>query len=168
MIFNLAGQYGPYIMFLISLYHLWGKYQLVRFYTFGLFVSISLNTVLKYMIKDRRPDSQADFGMIKDHVSFLQSIRLDPFGMPSGHSQNSMYSAVFIYLATQDIKLSLLFMAYTALVMTQRVLSGKHYVAQVIVGAAIGGVVAATAYYACKHSIKGYIIAKIDDFAKRF
>ena len=168
MIFNLAGQYGPYIMFVISLYHLWKKYNLLRFYTFGLFVSISLNTVLKYLIKDKRPESTIDFNSLKERYTFLQSIKSDPFGMPSGHSQNSMYSTVFIFLATQDIKLTLLFMAYTVLVMSQRVLTKKHFIPQVIVGALIGGVVAAGAYYACKHSIKGLVKSKIDDFAKLF
>jgi hypothetical protein len=53
--------------------------------------------------------------------------------MPSGHSQSSLFSTVFIYFSLQNKNISFLYLTVSAITMLQRVLNQHHTILQACV-----------------------------------
>ena len=83
--------------------------------------------------------------------------------MPSGHSSASLFTTTFIFLSLNDVKITLGFLVYSLLIMSQRVIDNFHTVFQVAVGASVGALYAYLFYYFTQQSLKGIIEEKPDD-----
>jgi membrane-associated phospholipid phosphatase len=167
------GEYGPYVMIIMSAYILWTtqKQKALNYVFVGLCLNFMVNTMLKYLFKYPRPIDAVDmvaFNAKKNQFTFLESIKSDPFGFPSGHSQQSSYVTMVMFYILGAKPITLLYACYTVLIMSQRVLTSppKHYVYQVIAGAVTGAIVATGVYFAYKRNIIGAIAHKLDDWSR--
>jgi membrane-associated phospholipid phosphatase len=167
-LFNKFGTFGPIILIFPSMYMLWNKNNLFFYYTVGLFISSILNIILKGLFLEPRPTiDQKSFDLSFKHGKrflFKDGMPYDIFGMPSGHSQSTFFSTIFIYLALRKKNITYIYLGVSLLTILQRVVYNHHTVLQVIVGAAIGSVVGYLFYYLATENVKGIIREKLDDF----
>ena len=167
-LFNEFGTFGPIILIFLSMYLLWNNENLFFYYIVGVFSNAIFNLVLKGLIQHPRPSEDIkQFNLALSHGKrflFKDGIPHDIFGMPSGHSQSSMFSTIYIYMCLRKTNLLYTYLFISFLTMTQRVVYNCHTVLQVIVGAIVGGVFGYFVYYLAKEKIKGHITEKKDDF----
>lgn len=100
------------------------------------------NQILKDWIQQLRPSNSQAF--LKDEI-----ISKENYGMPSGHTQTTTYNLLFAYLVS-GTKLfeSILLLS---IVILQRLLFKNHTFLQLIVGIALGGIIAYITYFMAKH-----------------
>jgi len=167
-LFNQFGNYGPIILNFISMYLLWNKNNLFFYYTIGLFCDIILNLILKGIIQQPRPtDDPKTLNLALTHGKhflFNNGIPYDIFGMPSGHSQNVLFSTVFVFLSLRRKNILYVYLFISLLIISQRVVYNYHTLLQVIVGSIIGALFGYFVYYLARQKIKGSITEKLDDF----
>ena len=167
-LFNKFGTFGPIILIFPSIYMLWNKKNLFFYYTVGVFIDNILNLILKGLFLVPRPTiDQKSFDLFFKHGKrflFKDGMPYDIFGMPSGHSQSTFFSTIFIYFALRKNNITYIYLAISLLTMIQRVVYNHHTVPQVIVGAAIGSAVGYLFYYLATENVKGLIREKLDDF----
>ena len=104
--------------------------------------------------------------LLKTHSKeyFYQSgIPFDIFGMPSGHSQASLFSTIFIYLSLKQTNLLYIYVPLTLLTCYQRVKFDYHSMSQVIVGGIVGTAFGYLVYQFAREKIKNRIREKPDD-----
>ena len=94
---------------------------------------------------------------------FKNGVPHDIFGMPSGHSNASLFTTAFIFLCLNVVKIKLGFLIYSLFIMSQRVIDNHHTFFQVIVGASVGLLYAYLFYYFSEEKLKGKIEEKPDD-----
>jgi membrane-associated phospholipid phosphatase len=161
------GAYGPVILILLSWYLLWDNNNLFFYYTVGIFANSILNLILKGIIQEPRPMfDDKKVRLLKTHGKdyfYQNGIPFDIFGMPSGHSQTSFFSTIFIYLALKQIKLLYIYIPLTLLTCYQRVKFDYHSISQVIVGGIVGSAFGNFVYKLAREKIKNRIRAKPDD-----
>jgi hypothetical protein len=58
MMLTQLGEHGPQLMFIMSLPILWTKQLLLNYFLVGVCLSMILNSVLKYIFKHPRPNTQ--------------------------------------------------------------------------------------------------------------
>lgn len=126
------GTWAPLLLFVLSIYVLWGK---ASYYVIGIIMNSVLNIFLKQIIHQPRPDSR-------------ERLKLETFGMPSGHAQSTAFSTVYIYLSTQT-SLIYVYLFVTILCMIQRVAYNHHTFLQVYVGVLVG-IMFAYVFYSLK------------------
>jgi len=161
---DLLGYYGPYLLFLSSLFLLYNKTNYLIVYIFGFILDSLLNFLIKGIVKQPRP--KGDYDLFKPNEKHSARISTDIYGMPSGHSQHALYSTVFIHLVLKNTNITLVYILISLLTLYQRVKYRNHYIIQVIVGGVIG---ACLAYYMYKYADKkivGKLLAKKEDDAK--
>ena len=167
-LFNEFGSYGPIILMFLSMYLLWNKHNLFFYYTFGIFVNLILNLILKGLFLQPRPSIDGKtFELALRHGKrflFKDGIPYDIFGMPSGHSQSAIFSTVFIYLALRKNNVFYTYIAISLLTMIQRIIYNHHTFLQVCVGTLFGFIVGYLFYYLATQKVKGEIKEKVDDF----
>ena len=167
-LFEEFGKFGPFFLIFLSMYLLWNKNNLFFFYTIGLFIDAILNIVLKGIIQQPRPNvDQKTFNLALTHgrrFLFKDGIPYDIFGMPSGHSQSSLFSTTFIYLALKNTRLSFMYLLSSLIIMAQRVEFNQHTILQCIIGAIIGAILSYIMFYLSGQKIKVIINEKRDDF----
>jgi membrane-associated phospholipid phosphatase len=167
-LFNQFGNYGPIILGFLSLYLLWDKHNLYFYYSIGLFVNAILNLVLKGIIKQPRPSEDLkQFNLALSHGKrflFKDGVPHDMFGMPSGHSESSLFSTTFIYLSLRKKNILYTYLFVSILTMAQRVAYNHHTIMQVIVGAIVGASFGYFVFFLARDKIKGRITEKLDDF----
>jgi membrane-associated phospholipid phosphatase len=163
------GEYGPVLLVILSWYLLWNNKNLFFYYTLGIFTNAILNIILKGIIQQPRPlFDQKKVNLMKTHAKhyfFQNGIPFDMFGMPSGHTQASFFSTVFIYLSLKQNNLLYIFVPLTLLTCYQRVALEYHSISQIIVGSIVGTVFAYFIYNLAREKIKGRIREKPDDDA---
>ena len=141
----LTGQYGPFILLFMSLYLLKNLNNYLFYFTFGYFLNILLNIVLKGLIQQPRPmDDEHLFNIAMNNGKrFIMhnGMPFDIFGMPSGHSQSVMYSTCFIFLVLKNIKITIFYLLISIITFYQRVIEKYHTVFQVIIGNIVGGLI---------------------------
>ena len=119
-IFTKLGSFGPIILYIAASYLLWKKNTSFYYYQVGFFTSAILNLVLKGIFKQPRPsEDPKEFNLaIKNGHRFIfkNGIPHDIFGMPSGHSNASLFTTVFIFLCLNDVKITLGFLFYSLLI----------------------------------------------------
>lgn len=167
-LFNEIGSLGPIILNFLSMYLLWNKNNLFFYYIVGAFIDAILNLILKGLFQQPRPTiDQKSFDLALKYGKrflFKDGMPYDMFGMPSGHSQSSFFSTVFIYLSLKKNNITYIYLAISLLTMLQRVVYNHHTVLQVIVGGLIGSAVGYLFYYLSSEKVKGLIREKLDDF----
>lgn len=92
-------------------------------------INVSLNAVLKRVLRRRRPFEQCD--------GIRACVRVpDPFSFPSGHTMHAVAYAVL--LSAFYPLLTPLWAGFAGLVALSRVVLGLHYPSDVLVGAGLG------------------------------
>jgi membrane-associated phospholipid phosphatase len=166
-IFNKFGTYGGVIVFFLSVYLLRNHSTLLFFYTIGIFINTLLVVFLKGVIQEPRPFiNTRDFELaMKNNKKYMfkDGLPYGLFGMPSGHSSTVMFSTVFVYLALRQKKWLYVYLLISAIVINQRVAYRHHTVAQVVVGGAMGALLAYIFYSLSENRLKGFIREKKDD-----
>ena len=167
-LFNEFGSFGPVILIFLSMYLLWNKNNLFFYYTVGVFIDNILNIILKGLFLQPRPFiEKKDFDLALKYGKrfvFKDGMPYDILGMPSGHSQSSFFSTVFIYFSLRKNNIGYTYLAISLLTMIQRVVYNHHSVLQVCVGATIGCCTGYLFYYIANEKVKGKIREKPDDF----
>lgn len=99
-----------------------------------------LNKYLRRLIHGKRPFNSTKF-LASEHMMLDKSI--STFGMPSGHSQLTFFSIVYLYLTVVDITIWL-WMCFVATVMMliQRWAFHNHTISQLLIGGCIGTIFA--------------------------
>jgi membrane-associated phospholipid phosphatase len=166
-LFKYIGGYGPLIFAIFSVSLLRSKQTLLNFYLVGLFLNAILNYVLKGIFQQPRPSvDEKVFNAALQHGKrfiYKDGIPSDLFGMPSGHSESALYSTGYIYFALKNMNITIIYIIFSLIILSQRVYFKYHTVLQVIVGSAVGIVFSYFIYYLAKKNITGLIIEKKDD-----
>jgi membrane-associated phospholipid phosphatase len=167
-LYNEFGNFGPVILFFLSIFLLWNNDNLFFYYIVGIFSNSILNLILKGLIQQPRPGEDiTKFNLALTHGKrflFKDGIPHDIFGMPSGHSQSVLFSTVFVYLSLRKNKLLYIYLIISLLTITQRVVYDYHTILQVIAGSLVGGSFGYFVYYLAREKIKGHITEKLDDY----
>ena len=171
-IFDRIGQNGPIILIIYSVYLLWNKPNLFFYYTVGVFINAILNLIIKGIIQEPRPseDLKTFELALKNGERFVFKdgiIPHDIFGMPSGHSQSSLFSAIFIFLSLRKLNIFGFYLLISFIVMAQRVAFDYHTIRQVIVGAIVGMLYGYFMFHMAQNKIMGVIREKIDDYGPK-
>jgi membrane-associated phospholipid phosphatase len=123
---------------------------------------------LKGIIQQPRPcfDSKEVRLALKNNKRFIfkDGFPFDLFGMPSGHSSSVIFSTLFVYLVLRKTKWLYVYLLFSAIVISQRVVFNYHTIYQVIVGSIIGALLAYFMYQLAESKIKGRIREKSDDY----
>jgi len=166
---NQLGTNGPFILFFLSIFLLWNKQYLLFYYIIGFFFNAILNLIIKGIIKQPRPSEDIKiFNLALSNGKrfiFKNGIPHDIFGMPSGHSQSSLFSTIFIFLSIKKFNVLYFYLLFSLLIMIQRIVFNFHTGFQCIIGALIGTCFAYLMYKIARSSITGKINMKFDDFA---
>jgi len=170
-IIDYLGYSGPVILFIFSIYLLRIKNTFLVYYIFGYIINILINTILKYTIKNPRPDE--DLSIFNASKTHGKRIIIDKYGMPSGHSQNTFYSLFFIFfvLFYKKIKskynfIIILFYIFTTINTSyQRIKYKNHTLFQVIIGGICGSIIGALFYNMADKKLVGVLTYKVDDNA---
>ena len=161
------GNFGPTILFICGSYLLWQKNTMFYYYEIGFITCAILNVILKGIFKHPRPsEDPREFNLaLKNGRRFVfkHGIPHDIFGMPSGHSQLSMFITTFIFLTLKNTKVSIFFLLLSLLIMYQRVKDNHHTFIQIVAGSIVGIGYAYLFYYFGQQSLSGKIKAKPDD-----
>lgn len=167
-LFDEFGRFGPLILVFLSMYLLWDNDNLFFYYTVGIFSDSILNLILKGTLQQPRPSEDIkQFNLALSHGKrflFKDGMPHDIFGMPSGHSQSSLFSTVYIYMSLKKSNILYVYLLISFITVIQRVYFNYHTVLQVIAGAIVGGGFGYFVYYLAKEKIKGHITEKKDDF----
>ena len=148
---DLVGLFGPIILFLVSIWQLWGNgiYLTASILIFG--VNFLINKTLKLWIKQPRP-----VGGQRMITSETYS-GIEQYGMPSGHSQSVVCSLIFLYLVKHSALWLIGGMCIVSLTIYQRWKYRQHSIEQLSVGAVIGFLVAYVGYTITTMGITGQI-----------
>ena len=170
-IFDKFGQSGPIILIIYSCYLLWDKSNLFFYYIVGIFINAILNLIIKGIIQEPRPseDLKTFELSLKNGRRFLfkDGIPHDIFGMPSGHTQSSLFSTIFIFLSLKNLNILRVYLLISFIIMAQRVAFNHHSIPQVIVGAIVGGLFGYFMFYMAQNKLMGVIREKIDDYGPK-
>jgi dolichyldiphosphatase len=145
--------YGNKLLFLLSIVFLYDKKTYLVFYLVGAVLNYILNSILKLIFKQPRPDEN----MKLFRLEMVQHETIDwreyhRFGMPSGHSQETAFSLIYIIMVLQNTKISVLFLIIMLFTMFQRIYTKRHTILQVFIGAILGLIMGYLFYYlASKH-----------------
>ena len=164
-IFYQFGTFGPFILMFLSIYLLWNTNNLFYYYIFGFLFNSLLNLILKGIIKQERPSKYVNSNLCScNKLTFNKKIPYDFFGMPSAHSQSSLYSTIFIYLSFKKMNILYIYLFISFLTILQRVLFNYHTILQVFVGAIVGICFGFYIYFLARNKIQGHLTEKNDDF----
>jgi membrane-associated phospholipid phosphatase len=170
--FNFIGGYGTLILFFISIKLLWSKSNLLAYYTYGFFLEIILNLILKGIFKQPRPSEDPELFKLAiksgNRFRFPNGFPHDIFGMPSGHTSSTFYSGIFIYLSLKNLKIFIGYILFSLLIIYHRLYFNHHTFIQTIVGAVVGLLFGSFMYYMATQKIIGKISNKMDDLAHHF
>lgn len=128
------GFLGPFILILLTIYYFLFISHTISFifvYILGYLVNMTLNFVLKNMIRESRP---------VDEKSFLpiERLSIDTYGMPSGHAQSVWYSTMMFMLNTSSYNIIGLSIVISCITIYQRYSYRNHTLNQLIAGSIVG------------------------------
>ena len=158
--FDFIGFWGPFILFSLSVMHLWNTSFYLYLYVFLFFVNTALNRLLKLFFRQKRPDNGESFV----GEPYLGA---DFYGMPSGHAQSVFYSSTFLFLVKRSVWWLIFELGISATTLIQRWEYNRHTVMQLVVGSIVGSLFAAFGYilsrrwvyddYALKSPLTNYL-----------
>lgn len=154
------GFYGPGILGLISIFILRHRPTWLFSYVIGYSANIFMIIILKLFFKHPRPDENLSLFYAKEKKGYIQ---YNSYGMPSGHAQSTIFSMIFIWLATKKIWLTFLYFVISCLTIYQRLKYNKHTLLQIIIGGIVGLFIAYITYIYVKRLIPGILKEKPDD-----
>ena len=162
------GEYGPFMLFIVTIYLLWNTKHMFFYYTIGIFLNTILNLVLKGIFQQPRPlDNKKQFDTMIKHGKHLifkdDGIPFNIFGMPSGHSQSCLFSSVFMFLVLKNVNLLLLYIVISLITFYYIIHNQYHSLLQIIVGGLCGSLFAYLIFYFSNQKLKGKIREKPDD-----
>jgi len=170
--FDFIGGYGQLILFFISIKLLWNTSNLLAYYTYGFFLDIILNLILKGIFKQPRPSEDPELFKLaiksENRFKFTNGFPHDIYGMPSGHASSVFYSTIFIYLSLKNVKIFIYYILFSLLVFYHRIHFNYHTFLQILVGSFVGILFGYFIYYMATQNIMGKINKKLDDFAFLF
>jgi membrane-associated phospholipid phosphatase len=150
-------KYGNYVLFILSMIFLHNKQTYLLFYIIGYIFNYSLNSFLKLIFKQPRPDENMKlFELEMNKRDYLDWREYQRFGMPSGHAQETAYSLIYIILVLQNTKITILFLIITLFTIFQRIYTKRHSIIQVSVGTIIGLLTGYLFYYLAYKNIQKY------------
>lgn len=114
------GELSPYIIFLLKIYIL--ERHHINEFLYLILINIVINTILKYLIREKRPSIQKNYLIGKT------------YGMPSLHSQLSWFMLLYRINLKNNIIEQFTILCLCILTSIQRVLTNKHTIKQVIGG----------------------------------
>jgi membrane-associated phospholipid phosphatase len=76
------------------------------------------------------------------------------YGMPSGHSQETTFSLIYIIMVLQNTKITALFFIITLFTMFQRIYTNRHSIIQVFIGSVMGLAMGYLFYYLASKNIQ--------------
>lgn len=121
------GNWGPFILFILSFYLLYKTPFFLYLYIIGFILNTFITGLLKIIIRQPRPNK-----------------KISTFGMPSGHAQSVFFSAMFILLTLKItpyiafIFISFIYLFIVLITSYQRIKYKYHTISQVIIGSLIG------------------------------
>lgn len=149
--------YGNKLLFLLSIVFLYDKKTYLLFYVIGAVLNYLLNSLLKLVFKQPRPtENMKLFQQEMDRRETIDWREYERFGMPSGHSQETAFSLLYITMVLQNTKISALFLIIMAFTMFQRIYTKRHFFIQVFVGGTIGLCMGYLFYYLASKYIRRY------------
>lgn len=157
------GYLGPMILLVSSIVLLISKPTLLSTYIFGFVMSVIINSILKYIIKQPRPSE--DLSIYNASIAHGKRVSFDKYGMPSGHATGVFYSTAFIFFALKNPYISLFYLIISINTAYQRVKYKNHTILQVIIGAIVGAITGYIAYLFAKKKLVGLLKFKKDDNA---
>lgn len=117
-----------------------GKPYLLIGYITGVGINVGLNIVLKRWIAEPRPCvNNEQFKILMKHPS---TVPTEMFGMPSGHAQLFAFSLLYVVLSTHQWYIYTIYSLAFVASCIQRVWTRAHTIVQVVVGSAIGVILA--------------------------
>ena len=149
--------YGNKLLFLLSIVFLYDKKTYLVFYVIGAVLNYILNSMLKLVFKHPRPDeNMKKFQLEMNRRETIDWREYERFGMPSGHSQETTFSLIYIFMVLRNTKITMLFLIITLFTMFQRINTNRHFFIQVLVGGAIGLCIGYLSYYLASKYIRRY------------
>ena len=140
--------YGNKILFLLSVVFLFDKKTYLTFYILGAVLNYVVNTILKLVFKQPRPTENMKLFQLEMNLrETIDWSEYQRFGMPSGHSQETAFSLIYIIMVLQNTKITILFLIITLFTMFQRIYTNKHTFLQVLAGTIIGFIMGYFSYY---------------------
>jgi membrane-associated phospholipid phosphatase len=142
------GHYGSNILLIATILQLIINPIVLLLYIIGYLLNLQLNRILKNTIKDTEPI---------DNISHK-------YRMPSGHSQCTIYSVVFIYFILFHSPYSriekkwvkhIIFLFYLSIYLNTSfscVFYNYHTLNQVVVGSIIGGIIGWLVFYITRYN----------------
>jgi membrane-associated phospholipid phosphatase len=166
-ILSSIGNFGPFILFIFSLYLLRKTPNALYYYLIGFLLNMILNIILKLTFKQPRPKDNEDlFKLTLNYASKYNSVLpFDIYGMPSGHAESVIFSTIFIHLMFNNLKLTLLYLFISMITIFQRVIELYHTIFQVIVGFFVGLIFGYFIFFMYKQKMTGNLALKKDDYA---
>lgn len=147
--------YGNYVLFILSMIFLHNKKTYLWFYILGYLFNYTLNSFLKLVFKEPRPDENKKlFELEMSKRNYVDWREYERFGMPSGHAEETVYSLIYIFFVLKNTKITILFLLVTIYTIFQRIYSKRHSIAQVSVGSIIGLLVGYLFYYLAYKNIQ--------------
>ena len=147
--------YGNKLLFLLSIVFLYDKKTYLVFYVVGAVLNYILNCILKLVFKHPRPIE--NMKLFQHEMNRRQTVdwrEYERFGMPSGHSQETAFSFIYIMMVLQNTKITLLYFIIMLFTMFQRIYTKRHFFIQVFVGGSIGLFMGYFFYYLASKSIR--------------
>ena len=147
--------YGNKLLFLLSIVFLYDKKTYLIFYLVGAVLNYILNSILKLVFKQPRPIE--NMKLFQHEMNRRQTVdwrEYERFGMPSGHSQETAFSFIYIMMVLQNTKITLLYLIIMLFTMFQRIYTKRHFFLQVFVGGSIGFFMGYFFYYLASKSIR--------------
>jgi len=159
-ILDQIGLCGPWILGLLTVFVLRHRPRWLFSYVIGYSANIFMIIILKLFFKHPRPDEDLSLFYAKEKKGYIQ---YSSYGMPSGHTQSTVFSALFIWLATKNQWLTFAYFIVTCLTIYQRLKYNRHDILQIVVGGMIGLCIAYITYIYVKKLIPGILKEKPDD-----
>ena len=149
--------YGNKLLFLLSIVFLYDKKTYLLFYVIGAVLNYLLNSILKLVFKQPRPTE--NMKLFQQEMNRRETIdwrEYQRYGMPSGHSQETAFSLLYITMVLLNTKITALFLIIMLFTMFQRIYTNKHTHLQVLVGGTIGLCMGYLFYYLASKYIRRY------------
>ena len=152
-ILHTLGEKGPVLLLLITIYLLWNKNVLLFYFLLGTTVNNIINIILKGIIKQPRPSVNNKSIALKKYYTYVHTNHA--YGMPSGHSQNALFSSAFIFASLKSVNISGFYCLLSIITLIQRVQYNHHTVLQVVCGSILGLVFGYIFYTMSQRKLQG-------------
>lgn len=129
------GMYGHLLMFGLVTYYFFYMKSALWGYWIGSVVNETVVVILKRIIKQPRPSPITSNTEAHDY-----------YGMPSGHTQHTVFSIVYMALMNPNVIWLLCLTLLSGVSVYERVHNNKHSISQIAVGGMLGIMMAGIAY----------------------